>query len=225
MGEAFGQLLPLAIGVALSPMPIVAVVLMLVGARARVNGPAFIVGWVLGIAILGTIVLLVAGPSGAEDSGQPATWVDVLKLVLGAALVLLAVKQWRGKPAADEEVATPKWMGAIDAFDGVKALAAGLVLSAVNPKNLILVVGAATTLAQTGISGADQAVVWFVFVIVATIGVAAPVILYFALGDRAPALLARLEDWMIHNNAVILSVLFLIIGAKFIGEAISGFST
>ena len=66
---------------------------------------------------------------------------------------------------------------------------------------------------------------WFVFIIIATIGVATPVVLYFALGDRAPALLARLEDWMIHNNAAILSVLFLIIGAKFIGDAISGFST
>jgi hypothetical protein len=42
MGEAIGQLPPFAVGVAVSPMPIVAVVLMLVTPRARSNGPAFL---------------------------------------------------------------------------------------------------------------------------------------------------------------------------------------
>ena len=42
MGQAIGEVLPLAVGVALSPLPIVAVVLMLVTVRAKVNGPAFI---------------------------------------------------------------------------------------------------------------------------------------------------------------------------------------
>ena len=45
MGEAIGQVLPMAVGVALSPIPIIAVVLMLVTPRAKVNGPMFIVGW------------------------------------------------------------------------------------------------------------------------------------------------------------------------------------
>ena len=44
MGEAIGQSLPLAIGVALSPVPIIAVVLMLTTPRARANGPAFLLG-------------------------------------------------------------------------------------------------------------------------------------------------------------------------------------
>jgi hypothetical protein len=43
MGEAIGKLLPFTVGVAVSPMPIVAVVLMLVTPRARCNGPASLV--------------------------------------------------------------------------------------------------------------------------------------------------------------------------------------
>ena len=85
MGEAIGQSLSLAVGIAISPVPIIAVILMLVTPRARVNGPAFVVGWLLGLAVIGTIVLLVAGPSDASENGEPATWVNVLKLVLGAA--------------------------------------------------------------------------------------------------------------------------------------------
>jgi hypothetical protein len=63
MGEAIGQLLPFAVGVAVSPMPIVAVVLMLVTPRARTNGPAFLLGWIVGIALAGAVLLAIAGPS------------------------------------------------------------------------------------------------------------------------------------------------------------------
>jgi threonine/homoserine/homoserine lactone efflux protein len=223
MGEAIGQALPLAVGVALSPLPIVAVVLMLVTPRARANGPAFVVGWLVGLAIVGAIVLA-ADPADAGDDGEPATWVSILELALGAGLVLLAIRQWTGRPHEGEEAAMPKWMGALDSFTAPKTLGAGAVLSGANPKNLLLAVAAATTIAKTGISGGEQAVAYAIFALIGTIGVAVPVVIFFALGDRAPALLGRLKDWMAHNNAVIMSVLCLIIGAKLIGDAIAGLS-
>ena len=103
MGEAIGQSLPLAVGVALSPVPIIAVVLMLTTARARANGPAFVLGWLVGLGVVGAIVLALAGPGGASEEGQPAAWVSWLKLVLGLGLVLVAVRQFRGRPRGDEE--------------------------------------------------------------------------------------------------------------------------
>jgi hypothetical protein len=66
MGEAIGQSLPLAVGVALSPVPIIAVVLMLTTPRARTNGPAFVLGWLLGLGVVGAVVLALAGPGGAS---------------------------------------------------------------------------------------------------------------------------------------------------------------
>ena len=224
MGNAIGQTLSFAVGVALSPVPIIAVILMLVSARARVNGPAFVVGWLVGLAAVGTIVLLVVGPADASDDGEPATWVSILELVLGLLLVLVAAKQWRGRPHDGEEAPTPKWMGAIDAFTPVKSLGAGAVLAGANPKNLLLSVGAAAAIAQTGIPGGEQAIAFVVFAIIGTIGVAVPVVMYFALGDRAGPLLDRLKSWMGQHNAVIMAVLCLVIGAKLVGDAISGFS-
>ena len=225
MGQAIGQILSVAVGVAISPVPIIAVILMLVTPKARVNGPAFLVGWLLGLAVVGTIVLVFAGSANANDGGQPATWVDVLKLVLGLLLVLVAAKQWRGRPHGDEEPPAPKWMGAIDSFTPPKALGAGAVLAGANPKNLLLSVGAAAAIAQTGISGGEQAVAYAVFALIGTIGVATPIVIFFALGDKAGATLERLKGWMAHNNGVIMAVLCLIIGAKLIGDAISGFSS
>src|SRR6266487_941167 len=103
MGKAIGDILPLAIGVAISPVPIIAIVLMLGTPRARATGPAFAVGWVLGLTAVGTIMLVIASGSATSETGSPETWVSVLKLVLGALFLLLAAKQWRSRPAPGEE--------------------------------------------------------------------------------------------------------------------------
>jgi threonine/homoserine/homoserine lactone efflux protein len=221
MGQAIGQVFSFGVGVALSPLPIVAVVLMLATPKGRVNGPAFLAGWVVGIAVLGTIVLLAASGASASKHGAPATWVSIVKLVLGVLLVLLAAKQWRGRPQGDAEPELPKWMKTVDSFTAGKSVGMGVALSAVNPKNLLLVVSAGAAIAQTGASTVDQAVALAVFIVIATLGVGAPVAIYYLAGERATKILGELHDWMARENATIMAVICLIIGAKLIGDAIS----
>jgi threonine/homoserine/homoserine lactone efflux protein len=222
MGEAIGQVLSFGVGVALSPMPIIAVVLMLATPRGGRNGPAFLLGWVAGLGLVGTVILLVSSGASASDEGSPATWTSILKLVLGLALLALAVKQWRGRPQGDDEAALPKWMSTIDAFTPARSVAMGFALSAINPKNLILTAGAAAAIASTGTSTGDQAVALVVFVVVGTLGPGAPVAIFFLMGERAHELLDGLKAWMAKENVVIMAVLCLIIGTKLIGDAISG---
>jgi hypothetical protein len=221
VGSAIGQILPAAVGVGLSPIPIVAVVLMLVSARARVNGPAFLVGWVAGLAAIGVVVLGVLGPSKTTSGGEPATWSGWARIGLGALLVGVAVRQWRARPGPDDEPAMPKWMGAIDDVSPPKALGAGAVLAGVNPKNLILAVTAALAITQAGVSGAQQAVAYSVFVLIGSVGVGIPVVLFFALGDRSRAMLDDLKSWMGRHNKAIMSVICLVIAAKLVGDGIS----
>ena len=222
MNQAIGQLLPFAVGVGLSPIPIIAIVLMLATPRARVNGPAFLLGWVAGLSLVGGVVLLVAGSIDATGDDGPATWVSVLKLVLGALLLALGVKQWRGRPRDDAEAALPNWMTTIDHFGPGKALGFGALLSGANPKNLLLTIGAAAAIAGTGIEPGQETIALAVFVVTGTIGVGGPVIVYFALGERSRTLLDGLKSWMAANNAVIMAVLILVIGAKLFGDGISG---
>jgi threonine/homoserine/homoserine lactone efflux protein len=219
--EVIGQLLPLAVVVALSPIPIIAVVLMLATERARVNGPSFLVGWVGGLAVLGVLLLSFASGLDASDSDSQSG-VSTLKLVLGIAMILVALRQWRGRPRGDEQPTMPKWMDAIDAFSPAKAFGAGVVLVAVNPKNLIITIAAAATIGQSGLSGSDQAIAYAVYALIATIGVAVPLVIFFAMGDRAAALLASMKAWMSTHNAAIMAVICLVIGAKLIGDALPG---
>jgi threonine/homoserine/homoserine lactone efflux protein len=137
-------------------------------------------------------------------------------------LVLVAARQWRGRPRRDAEAELPGWMRTIDTFTPTRSLAIAAGLSGINPKNLLLTVGAATAIAQTDISTGEQAIALAVFILVGTLGPGIPVAIYFVLGDRARRLLDDLKTRMAANNAAIMAVLCLVIGVKLIGDGISG---
>ena len=171
MGKAVGGSLPLAVGIALSPVPIIAVVLMLTSRKAKINGPAFILGWLIGLGIVGAIALALAGTGGASKSGSPAAWVSWVKIALGILLLLVAARQFRSRPHGDEEPQMPKWMATIDNTTPPAALGLAAVLSGANPKNLLLAVGGAAAIAQTGILSGQQAIAYLIFALIGTPGV------------------------------------------------------
>jgi threonine/homoserine/homoserine lactone efflux protein len=220
LGDAIGDLLPSAVGVALSPIPIVAVILMLGTPRARSTGPAFAAGWVLGLVTVAVIVLLVAGD--ADSSGDTSTAVDVVMLLFGLLLLAVAGKQWQGRPRAGQEPEMPKWMAAIDDFSAGRAFRLGVLLSAVNPKNLALTLAAAASLAQAGLSAGGDVAGVAVFVVVGSLTVAGPVLAYLMIGKGAERALSELKQFMSDNNAVIMTIVCLVLAAKLIGNAIGG---
>jgi threonine/homoserine/homoserine lactone efflux protein len=225
LGQALGAVLPLAVAIAIFPVPIIAVVLLLGSDRGRTKGVAFDLAWFVGLAAVGAIALLLGAGADASDEGEPATWANVLLLGLGLLLLAYAVKQWRGRPGEGAEAATPGWMRAIDEFTVAKAGGAGFALSALNPKNVLLTVAAGAEIAEVGLLAGEQVAVLVAFAVLASVGVLAPLALSLALGDRSREPLERLRGWMARNNAVIMAVLFVLIGAKLVGDAISGFSS
>ena len=118
----------------------------------------------------------------------------------------------------------PKWMATIDAFTPVKALGLAVVLSAVNPKNLIISVGAAAAVAQAGESTSDSIVALAVFVILASLSVAVPVFLYLLGGAKAKIVLDGWKAWLSANNATVMAVLLLVFGVVLIGKGTGHFS-
>lgn len=221
MGAAIGESLPIAVGVLVSPMPIVALVLMLVSRRAHSNGIAFVAGWVGGIFLLGAVVILLAAGSATHAPAEPATWTSVLKIVLGGLLLGVGVRGWRGRPRDGAPAAVPGWMAALDGFGAVRALGLGALLGAVNPKNLLLVISGATAISTSSASTGQRLVALLVFTAVASLGVLAPLGIYLAMDERAARLLDAIKEWMIANNAVVMAVLLLVLGVKVLGAGIA----
>ena len=222
--QAIGDLLPSAVGVALSPIPIIAVILMLGTPKARTNGPAFALGWIAGLIIVNVVVLVVLGDASDPDSAA-ATGTNWGQVGIGVLFLALAGRQWRGRPKPGEQPEMPKWMATIDTFTPAKSLALGVALSAVNPKNLALTLAAAASIAQAGLSGGQSAAAVAVFVVLASLTVAGPVVFYLVASERAAGPLGTVKQFMSDHNAVIMMVVLLVLGAKLLGEGLGGVST
>ncbi len=65
MGQGISEILTYAVGVAVSPVPIIAVTLMLFSQRARVNGLMFLLGWVLALALVSGVAYALADQANA----------------------------------------------------------------------------------------------------------------------------------------------------------------
>src|SRR5512136_685006 len=159
MNNILGELLPLAIGIALSPLPVVAQILMLFGKRARSNGPAFMFGWVLPLAIWGSTLLVVADTGEIGGGGTPSVISYVIKLLLGLLFLFLAYSSWKSRPKPGEEPKMPAWMDTLDAFSAGKSFGLAALLSSTNPKNVGLLASACMIIAQGGLTGAPAWIV------------------------------------------------------------------
>ncbi len=89
-----------------------------------------------------------------------------------------------------------------------------------NPKNLLLAVGAAAGLAQLGLSTSDAVVSLIVFVVVGSLTIGGPVIYYLVGGDHAKAELDSMKGWLAVHNAAVMTVLFLVFGVDLIAKGL-----
>jgi hypothetical protein len=221
MLQALGGSLVMAIGITITPLAITASLLLMTTPRARLNGPAFVIGWLVGLAIVGVIVLAIFSPTSTGSTGEPATWLSLLRLVLGIVLLIVPWYWLRHRPRPEERNPhMPAFMGRLDKVRPGLALSLGAVLSGARPKNVLLIVAGVAAITQVGLSATGEGVVYIAFAAIATIGVAIPVVMYFTMGDRAPEALENLENWMRTHGAVITSTVCVIIGIDLIGNAI-----
>jgi threonine/homoserine/homoserine lactone efflux protein len=222
MGSVIGEILPLAVGIAISPIPIIAVILMLLSPRAKGTSVGFMIGWLAGI-VAAIVVFTLLSSVIPQNTGTGSPVRGVIKIILGVLLLVVALRQWRGRPAKGEEAVMPKWMSAIDSMTAGKALGLGFLLSAVNPKNLLLAISAGLIVGGASLTLGEASVVIIIFVLLAGCTVIIPVIGYLMAAARLAEPLDRLREWLVDNNPVIMAVLLLVIGVSVIGKGIAEF--
>jgi threonine/homoserine/homoserine lactone efflux protein len=221
MGRAISEVLPGAVGVAISPVPIIAVILVLFSPRARVNGPVFLLGWLIGVAVVTIVAYLLAEAGDVSTDRNASDGSYWFKIVAGALLILLAFRHLRRQRHSDEE-AGPKWMGAIATLTPPKAGALAVLLSAVNPKNLALSLAAGVSLSQAGVSSGEATVGLIVFIVLASATIAVPVFVYLFGGERAAGVLDSWKAWLSEHNHAVMAVLFVVFGTVLLSQGLRG---
>ncbi len=221
MHGVLGALLPLAIAVTISPIPIVAEILLLFTKKPVGNASAYLVGFAVGVAAVLGVLVVVANSVNLTRSG-PSKGAAAIQLILGAGLLVAARRRLRRRSPPGQAAPTPKWMDGITGSTPLKSLGLGAVIGAANPKNIAVGVAGAVVISSAGLTAGQAVVAIVVYVVIAALGVATPLVVMVALHDRSRAILDGWKDWLGQNNAVVLAVLFLVFGVILIGKGVAG---
>lgn len=216
MGDALSSSLTYAVGIAASPIPIVAVIVMLLSPRPRVNSLLFTATWVAGIAAIVTVTSIVPGLASDPDSRSTAR--SLFRIAVGLVFLGLAVRNWRRRPAANQEPSTPAWLRPGSGVGGWSAIGLGLVLSLLNPKDLALAASGGAAIGGQDLPAGSSAVAVATFTAVAVSTVVLPVAIYLVVGARSEASFDRVKEWLLRRNAVVLAVIWLVLGVVFVAE-------
>ena len=216
--STLSETLPFAIGVAASAVAVIALVLILQGSRALPSGLSFTLGWVLGVGV----VCAVGVAFGLAVSDDPARWTQWLRTLLGVLLLVAAVRKWRQRVPSGQEPTPPKWMSGLQDSAPGKAAVLGFLLGGINPKNLMLTLGAAATLGASGLSSSELWITGIAYVVVASVTVLVPMGIYVLMRSKADELLANLGEWMKSNSDAITIVVLVIFGVKLLLGGLAG---
>lgn len=222
MLQILGDTLTLALGIAVSPVPIIATILMLLSPHAQRTSLGFMLGWICGILLTVTAFTLLSSMIEQPEAGVTQPIIGAVKLVLGAALVALGIVQWRKRPAPGAPPELPQWMSAVDSITPQRAALLALALAALNPKNLLLAASAGLIIGDSAhLATAIGSVL--VFVVLAACTVAGPVIAYRVAAAKLAAPLESLHAWLVQQNATIMTVLLVVMGVTVLGKGIASF--
>lgn len=209
------KLIALALVVALSPVTVIPAVLVLHAPRPRPSGLAFLGGWLVSLSALA--VAFIAASDMLDIPTTPPRWASWLRVIMGVALILFGLVHWfRRKKHAH----APAWMNSFTRLTPVRAGVTGAVLAVVRPEVLIVAALAGLAIGSSNL-GAGGYLAAAVFVAVASITVAVPILAYAGAGHRLDDRLERLKVWMEQNSAALVAAVLFLIGLMVLYNGIS----
>ena len=219
MLQTLGHLLPIAVAVALSSVPITATIVILLSSNRGRSAVPFLIGWVLGIAIL--IVAFALGANALPPSSvrNQDVIAGIVQIVIGSALVVFAIVVWRRarlKPAR----ALPRWLNAVGSLRPISSLGLGFVLN-LRPKGLLLSIAAGLALAEVPLLPSSAVTVVAIYVLISASTVAVPIVVTLAAPKKMEPRLVSARDWMTRNSVIVTTLIMIMIGVVIIGNGMT----
>lgn len=211
--STWAVLVPMAIGIAISPVPLLELILVLFSRRRLANSIAFILAlWVFTTA---AVALGALGTDAADGgSSEPSTVMSVVFGLFGLALLLVGVRNWRNRADTSE----PPILATIGNLGPAAVAFLAFGATFVNPKNLPLLVGAGSTIAST------SAPLWYGlgFVLLTTLPYTAAAGYSVFGGAPAQARLDRMRVWLIERNRLIMGIICVVLGLVLLAKGVAG---
>lgn len=218
MIEVVGQIVPLALAVAFSTVPIIAAILILLSDAKPLVSIALLLGWAAGMALVLTLLTLGVALIPASSPPRNDTTVGVVRILLGSTLFVYSIGKWRRRSARASEA--PRWMDALSRINAVGALGFGVAL-ALRPKNVVLSIAGAVVIGDASLPVSDAALVIGIFTLIGVSTVAVPIIGHFSAPEKTRNPLNATRTWIINNTATIMLVVVLLVSLIIIGSGIA----
>lgn len=222
MRSVVGDLLPLALVVAVSPINIVAAILLLFSKRPIANATVYLLGFILGVAAMLSGLTALADVIGLSPETDRSRGASALLLALGLFLIVAGVRKFFQRPGPEEKADQPGWMKGIADFGAGRSFLVGVSVGALNPKNIAVAFASAVVVATAQLPVGQQVGVIAIYTLIASIGVATPIVAALALGDRSESVLSGWREWLDRNNGTVMAVIYLFFGVILLGKGIAG---
>jgi hypothetical protein len=208
-----------ALGVAASPLPVAAMLLVLGGRHAIARGASFWLAWMVGVgaATAGFVVLT----ESVDEYAGVTQAIALGEIVVGVLLVVLALRLWLVRGARSNEL--PAWLLAVDRAGPGEAAALGVALSALNPKNLALVLSGASAIAEGSDVRRELALSALGFVAVAVSIVSALLAGRLLAARRTAGVFAALRSFAARHGRSLTLVLGVVVGLYFVVDGLRRF--
>ncbi|MET0854874.1 MAG: GAP family protein, partial [Microterricola sp.] len=221
MLELIGDLLIYGAAVALSPIPPIAVILLLRSRSGLGAGAAFLVARVLVLVLVAALIAF--GAELLPEPGDSSPVTAILRIGLGIGLIVLAAVKWCSRPKVGEAATLPAWMASLSDSSVSGAARSGILLSAANPKELAFGVGAGLTIASAHLGPAGIVVASLGYAVLACIVLIVAVVGCWLAEERVGPALDAVRTWLVQNYAVVVALVLLLIGIVLIGESLGSF--
>jgi len=219
MLSAFGTLLPIALAVAVSSVPITLTILILLSPKRNRLAIPFLIGWVVGMAVVVVVSALGANALPIRSIRTSQKAIGIAEIIVGAGLLIIALLAWR-RASKGSAAHQSRWLDSVDRLGPATALGLALILN-VRPKGLLLGVAAGLAIAGARLNGTDAAIVIIIYLALASSTVTVPIIATLVSPARMQPRLVVTRDWLDRNGGHITVVILLMVGFVIMGDGLT----
>jgi hypothetical protein len=213
LGGALVSTIPLGLGIALNPVAIVASILILRSANARLNAVAFLLGWIAGMGVLVILASRLVQVEFGALRGRLLELPGLILIALGALLLAAAVWSFRRRPPPESDPAPSPLLHVLDRAGTAPKVGAGVLLATVSLRNLALLAAASALIGQSELSLLELTLTVVVFVFASSLGVLIPLLMRLFGGQGADARLETSRRWLLRHMSAITAVVLATLGA------------
>ena len=220
--SATTQVVLYALVAGFSPLVLLATLAVLGSGRGRLSGSVFAVGFLLTQSIVLLVAYLLGAAATPDRDRAHETLSAVLGLSLGVALVALAARQRRAGDPQERigESRTQAFLARLGRLRPGTAFSVGALLGVGGVKRLTITLLAGASIALTGLIPAEQLVLGIVYVVIASMLVTIPVIVYLIAGSHADAWTRSAQARIVRNDRQLTIVSTFVFGLLLIGHAL-----